>query len=86
MVKYDPLADPTEFERLMQCLESGPREIWERTVAAALDMDTVRKWKGRAVRAIYLKGDGSNGKDTLRVMTEMISRSWLDLQLQRWRL
>ncbi len=49
-----------------------PREIWERTIAASLDLATVRKFKGRAVRALLLKGDGSNGKDTIRMATEMI--------------
>jgi putative DNA primase/helicase len=56
MVTFDPDADPTEFERLMQCLDSEPRKIWLRTVAAALDLPTVRKYKGRAVKAIFLKG------------------------------
>ena len=69
---YNPDADPTEYEQLMKCLAPGPRQIWERTIATGLDIDTVRKFKGRAVKALFLKGDGSNGKDTLRVITEML--------------
>jgi phage/plasmid-associated DNA primase len=67
-VRYDPDADPTEFERLMDCLDPKPREIWERTIAASIDLPTVRRFQGRGVRALLLKGDGANGKDTLRVL------------------
>jgi putative DNA primase/helicase len=72
LVTHNPEADPIEYERLMQCLDAGSRNIWERTIAASLDLPIVRKWKGRAVRAVFLKGDGSNGKDTLRTITEMV--------------
>lgn len=72
LVTYDLEADPSEYERLMQCLDAGSRDIFESTIAASLDLPTVRKWKGRAVRAVFLKGDGSNGKDTLRTITEMV--------------
>lgn len=69
-VTYDPDADPSEYERLMQCLDLVSRKIWERTIAAALDLATVRKYKGRCVRALFLKGDGANGKDTLRGLVQ----------------
>jgi putative DNA primase/helicase len=72
LVTYDPDADPTEYERLIRCLDSKSRQILERTIAASLDLDTVRKFKGRAIRAALLKGDGSNGKDTLRTITQMV--------------
>lgn len=68
---YNPSANKSEYERLMECLDASSREIWERTIAASIDLPTVRKWKGRAVRALFLKGDGSNGKDTLRFVTEL---------------
>lgn len=71
-VTYDPTADPVEYERLMQCLDPSSREIWERTIAASLDLPTVRKHQGRAVRALLLKGDGSNGKDTLRTLVQTV--------------
>lgn len=69
-VTYDPEACPSEYERLMLCLDPASREIWERTIAAALDLATVRKFKGRCVRALFLKGDGANGKDTLRGLVQ----------------
>lgn len=69
-VTYDPDADPSEYERLIQCLDSASRKIWEKTIAAALDLATVRKYKGRCVRALFLKGDGANGKDTLRGLAQ----------------
>jgi putative DNA primase/helicase len=71
-VKYDPQADSVEYERLMQCLDPVSREIWERTIAASLDLPTVRKHRGRAVRALLQKGDGSNGKDTLRLLVQTV--------------
>jgi phage/plasmid-associated DNA primase len=71
-VTYNPDADSSEYERLMQCLDSDSREIWERTIAASLDLSTVRKFKGRAVKAALLKGDGSNGKDALRTLVQMV--------------
>jgi putative DNA primase/helicase len=71
-VTYNQSADSVEYERLMQCLDPAPREIWERTIAASLDLPTVRQWKGRAVKALFLKGDGSNGKDTLRTIVEAV--------------
>ena len=66
LVTYNPLAHPTECERMLQCLDTPQREIFLRTIAASLDLATVRSHKGRTVRALLLKGDGNNGKDTLR--------------------
>lgn len=66
LVTYNPLANPTESERMLQCLDAPQREIFLKTIAASLDLATVRRYKGRSVRALLLKGDGNNGKDTLR--------------------
>lgn len=63
---YKPNADSTDCDRLLECLDPPQREIFLRTIAAALDIDKVRAVKGRMVRALLLKGDGANGKDTLR--------------------
>jgi len=63
---YDPNADPQDCDRLLAALDPGQREIFLRTIAASLDLPTVRKYKGRLVRGLLLKGDGSNGKDSLR--------------------
>lgn len=66
VVTYKPDADPQTCDRLLQCLDAPQREIFLRTIAASLDLATVRRFKGRLVRALLLKGDGNNGKDTLR--------------------
>ena len=69
---YDPDADPKHCDRLLEALSPAQREIFLRTIAASLDLATVRKYKGRAVRALLLKGDGSNGKDSLREVVSMM--------------
>ena len=71
-VRFDPDADPTQCDRLLECLEPAQREIFVRTIGASLDLVTVRKFKGRKVKALLLKGDGSNGKDSLREVTQML--------------
>ena len=63
---YNPDADSTDCDRALEVLDQPQREIFLRTVAASLDLATVRQYKGRLVRALLLKGHGSNGKDTLR--------------------
>ncbi|WP_224096008.1 hypothetical protein [Nostoc sp. MS1] len=42
---YDPTADPTHCDRLLECLDPGQREIFLRIIAASLDLPTVRKHK-----------------------------------------
>lgn len=66
LVKYDPEADSEACDRLLEALDPPQRDIFLKTIAASLDLTTVRKYKGRMVRALLLKGHGSNGKDTLR--------------------
>jgi len=63
---YNPNADSQDCDRLLAALDFPQREIFLRTIAASLDLATVRKHKGRLVRGLLLKGDGSNGKDSLR--------------------
>lgn len=65
-VRYDETADPTDCERLLIALDDGQRAVFLRTCAAALDLPNVRKHNPARLRALLLKGDGSNGKDTLR--------------------
>ncbi|MEG4280913.1 DUF5906 domain-containing protein [Microcoleus sp. MON1_C1] len=75
---YEPLAtynpeSPTEdCDRLMEVLSAPQRDIFLKTIAASLDLATVRKYKGRMVRALLLKGYGSNGKDTLREIVSLM--------------
>lgn len=66
VVTYNPDADPKDCDRLLDVLDKPQREIFLRTIAASLDLATVRRYKGRLVRGLLLKGDGNNGKDTLR--------------------
>ena len=63
---YDPDADSKDCDRLLATLDPGQCEIFLRTIAASLDLAAVRMHKGRLVRGLLLKGDGSNGKDSLR--------------------
>lgn len=65
-VAYDLKADPVECERLLACLEPPEQTIFLRTLAAALDLEGVRRVIGRGVRALLLQGYGNNGKDSLR--------------------
>ena len=65
-VEFKPNANPEHCDRLLQVLDVEQREIFLRTIAASLDLETVRRYKGRLVRALLLKGHGANGKDALR--------------------
>ena len=67
--KYSPDIDPTDCDRLLECLEPSQREIFLRTAAAALNLKLVRsKLTGRGVKGLLCHGEGSNGKDTLRAV------------------
>lgn len=66
LATYNPEAPTEDCDRLMEVLNPPQRDIFLKTIAASLDLATVRKYKGRMVRALLLKGYGSNGKDTLR--------------------
>lgn len=63
--KYDPDIDVTDCDRLLECLEPQQREIFLRTIAAALCLPLARLKMSR-VKGLLCHGDGSNGKDTLR--------------------
>lgn len=63
---YDPAADSTHCDQLLEALDAPQREIFLRTIAASLDLKIVRKYQGRLVRGLLLKGQGNNGKDALR--------------------
>lgn len=67
--EYRPNADPTACDRMLACLDPAAREIFLRSIAASLDLATVRRYLGRTIRALLLQGTGSNGKDTLREVT-----------------
>lgn len=69
---YDPEADTQACDRLLQVLDAPQQDIFLKTIAASLDLATIRQYKGRMVRGLLLKGHGSNGKDTLREAVSMM--------------
>jgi len=69
--EFDPNANPETCDRLLQCLEAPQREILIRTLAASLDLAMVRKFRSR-VKALLCKGDGNNGKDSIREAVDLL--------------
>ncbi len=69
---YNPKADPTDCQRLLEALEPKERTIFLKTVAASLDLLTVRKYWGRLIRALLCQGEGSNGKDAIRECVSLL--------------
>lgn len=65
-VTYNPSAPTEDCDRLLEALPSHGKEAVLRVLAAAVDLDSVRRAKGRAVRALIFTGSGANGKDALR--------------------
>jgi putative DNA primase/helicase len=65
-IKFKPNADPTECDRMLSCLEPTQQKLFIQTIAASLDLDTIRRYRGRTVKALLCRGHGNNGKDTLR--------------------
>ena len=72
LVEYNPEADPVECERLLSCLDKPQQEILLRTLAASIDIETIRKFRGREIRVLLASGLGSNGKDSLREVVSTI--------------
>ena len=66
LVKYDPSADQTDCDRLLECLDSPQQQVLLRNLAASIDLPEVRKRRGREVKLLLACGLGSNGKDALR--------------------
>ncbi|MFM6081550.1 MAG: DUF3854 domain-containing protein, partial [Dolichospermum sp.] len=66
LTDYNPKADPRDCDRLLDALDAPQRDIFLKVIAASLDLPNVRKYKGRLIRALLLRGTGSNGKDALR--------------------
>ncbi|MBA3920245.1 MAG: heavy metal transporter [Nostocaceae cyanobacterium] len=72
LIKYDPDADPTDCDRLLLCLDPAQQQVLLRNISASLDIENVRRLKGREIRAILAAGLGSNGKDSLREVVSTI--------------
>ncbi|WP_071192674.1 DUF5906 domain-containing protein [Trichormus sp. NMC-1] len=66
LVEYNPNADSKDCDRLLDALDAPQRDIFLKVIAASLDLPNVRRFKGRLIRALLLRGTGSNGKDALR--------------------
>ncbi|MFZ9947682.1 MAG: DUF5906 domain-containing protein, partial [Vulcanococcus sp.] len=61
---YDPNADRTEAERLLECLpDPRARSLFMRTMAFALNWEDAARTHGHGI-ALFSLGEGSNGKDT----------------------
>jgi phage/plasmid-associated DNA primase len=70
---YIPNADSTEFQRIIDSmLPADYQEILFRLLGASIDLQEVRKRKGRAVRLLMLYGVGSNGKDTIKEWVSLL--------------
>lgn len=65
-IEYDCDADPAECDRMLGCLDPAQQKLFIQTIAASLDLETIRRYRGRTVKALLCKGHGNNGKDTLR--------------------
>ena len=72
LIEYNSNADTTDCDRLLSCLDRPQQEILLRNLAASIDLQTVRKLRGREVKAILAVGLGSNGKDALRECVSII--------------
>lgn len=69
---YNPQADDRDCNRLLSALDAVQQKIFLRTIAASIDLPSVRKYQGRTVKALLCTGTGSNGKDTLREAVKTI--------------
>ncbi|MEY3334035.1 MAG: hypothetical protein RLZZ176_2338, partial [Cyanobacteriota bacterium] len=72
IIYYDPKADPKNCDQLLSCLSPSQQEILMRNLGASLDLPKVRKFKGRTVKILFAVGTGSNGKDSLREVLNLI--------------
>ncbi|MBD0304800.1 MAG: heavy metal transporter, partial [Tolypothrix sp. T3-bin4] len=66
LIQYDPNADSTDCDRLLSCLDEPQQQILLRNLGGSIDLETVRKLKGREIKALLAIGLGSNGKDAVR--------------------
>lgn len=72
LAHYDPNAPTEDCDRLLAALDEPQQQVMLRTIAAALDIDQVRRRHGRMVRAVFARGMGSNGKDAWREATSLL--------------
>jgi phage/plasmid-associated DNA primase len=72
LAEYDPNANSDACQTLLNALTAPQQDIFLKTIAASLDLPTIRKCQSRGVRTLILTGDGQNGKDTLREVVSMM--------------
>lgn len=71
--EYKPDLDDTEMNRILNAmLDQEAQSALLRNIAAVIDMNTIRSKFTRALRALILKGEGSNGKDSLRTWCKLL--------------
>lgn len=71
LVKYDPQAPVEDCERMLSCLDTKPLDVFLKTAASIFDIDRARLKVGR-IRAPLCRGNGNNGKDTLREAVSLL--------------
>ena len=69
---YDPDAHTGHLDRLLDCLEESPREIFLKTLSVALNLPAYRQVQGRQLRLCFVIGNGANGKDAIRMLLRTI--------------
>jgi putative DNA primase/helicase len=70
-VEYDPQADMTQANAVLECLDEPYKTLFVQTLSTILDFWAIRQRWDR-IKALMLIGDGSNGKDTLREIMSLI--------------
>lgn len=54
---------PDACNTLLSCLDAPQRDIFLKIVGASLDLNTVRIYKGREIKALLMLGLGNNALD-----------------------
>lgn len=71
-VNYDPNADPAHCNALLDALSDDQQDLFLRVAGSSLHLEKVRQVRGRDVRSLLMKGDGSNGKDAIRKALSLV--------------
>jgi phage/plasmid-associated DNA primase len=71
-IEYSAAADDVDCNKLLSCLEPAQQKVFIQTLAASLDLATIRRYRGREVKALLLQGHGNNGKDSLREAVRLL--------------
>ena len=87
VVAYQPDADPTEAERLLECVDPEGKELLFEVLGAAMDLQGLSENGGARVPALLQIGDGENGKDTVNKCAELVlgSTGVAAISLRNWR-